>query len=122
MAKRLHVLAPESSTGTGDFQAFPGLPGVQMPESEFVNLRLQTASPSRGTAQVSESYAQGALCFLPEAPQAEWASEAIVNVRHVVAGIICALLVEGALQRSVVVGRDDQLMAPGATEARERGG
>jgi len=102
MAKRLLVLAPESFTRTGDFQAFAGLPGVQMPESEFVNLRLQAASPSRGTAQVSESYAQGALCFLPEAPQAEWASEAIVNVRHVVAGIICALLVEGAVAGVII--------------------
>jgi len=42
------------------------------------------------------------LCFLPEAPQAEWASEAIVNVRHVVAGIICALLVEGAVAGVII--------------------
>ncbi|HEY1804934.1 MAG TPA: hypothetical protein VGG45_10685 [Terracidiphilus sp.] len=34
-------------------------------------------------------------------PQAEWAAEAIVNVRHVVAGISCALLVEAAVALAI---------------------
>jgi hypothetical protein len=34
-------------------------------------------------------------------PQAEWAAEAIVNLRNVVAGVSCAFLIEGAVALSI---------------------
>jgi hypothetical protein len=53
----------------------------------------------------SPSYAapSAPACVLDAAagPQAEWAAEAIVNLRHVVAGISCALLIEGAVALSI---------------------
>lgn len=64
---------------------------------QFVNLKLASASPSLLAASLPVSrYAPSARLGAPGAPQAEWAAEAISNLRHVVAGISFALLIEGA--------------------------
>jgi hypothetical protein len=68
-----------------------------MPNPHFVNLKLATASPSLlGSSFRASRYAPSARLGAPDAPQAEWAADAIVSFRHVVAGIGCALLIEGA--------------------------
>jgi hypothetical protein len=69
-----------------------------MASPHFVNLKLATAAlylpvsslPTRRYA------AQATPVRIPDAPQAEWAAEAISNLRHVVAGISFALIIEGA--------------------------
>jgi hypothetical protein len=68
-----------------------------MPNPQFVNLKLAVASPSLLSSSLAlSSYAPSARLGTPEAPQPEWAAEAIVNLRHVVAGISCALIIEAA--------------------------
>jgi hypothetical protein len=63
---------------------------------QFVNLKLAAASPALLASSASlRSYASARL-GASSAPQAEWAAEAISNLRHVVAGIGFALLIEAA--------------------------
>jgi hypothetical protein len=70
-----------------------------MANGQFVNLRLAMASPSLA----ARSYgAQATSASLHNAPQAEWAAEAISNLRHVVAGISFALIIEGAVAVCIV--------------------
>jgi hypothetical protein len=75
-----------------------------MSNRQFVNLRLATASPSLSVSSLpAHSYGvQANSARLPEAPQAEWAAEAISNLRHVVAGIGFALIIEGAVAVCIV--------------------
>jgi hypothetical protein len=73
-------------------------PGEQMSNPQFVNLKLATVSPSLLASSLPvSSYAQSAQLGAPDSPQAEWAAEAISNLRHVVAGIGFALIIEGAV-------------------------
>jgi hypothetical protein len=68
-----------------------------MANPQFVNLKPAVASPSLLASSFPlKSYAQSAGLAAPIAPQAEWAAEAISNLRHVVAGISVALLIEAA--------------------------
>jgi hypothetical protein len=75
-----------------------------MSDRQFVNLRLATASPFPSVSSLpAHSYGVKATSVrLPEAPQAEWAAEAISNLRHVVAGISFALIIEGAVAVCIV--------------------
>jgi len=75
-----------------------------MSNRQFVNLRLATASPSLSVSSLpAHSYgAQIKPARIPDAPQAEWAAEAISNLRHVVAGIGFALIIEGAVAICIV--------------------
>jgi len=69
-----------------------------MSNPQFVNLRLAVASPFlRAASFPASSYAQSARLGVPDSPQAEWAAEAISNLRHVVAGISVAFTIEGAV-------------------------
>jgi len=69
-----------------------------MANPQFVNLKLAVASPSLiASSFPARSYASSETIGVPETTQAEWAAEAIVSVRHVVAGISCALLLEAAV-------------------------
>jgi hypothetical protein len=66
--------------------------------AQFVNLKLAAASPLHlGSSLPAGSFAQSARLGVPDAPQAEWAAEAISNLRHVVAGISVAFIIEGAV-------------------------
>jgi hypothetical protein len=74
-----------------------------MSNLQFVNLKLAAASPSPLSPGLplkdcAPSTADGDL----GAPQSEWAAEAISNVRHVVAGIGVALLIEGAAALAIL--------------------
>jgi hypothetical protein len=72
-----------------------------MSNRQFVNLRLATASPSPHLS--ARSYgAQPTSAALPGAPQAEWAAEAISNLRHVVAGISFAFIIEAAVALCII--------------------
>ncbi len=65
---------------------------------EFVNLKLATASPSllRSSFTVNR-YSPFARPGDVVTPRPEWAAaEAVSNLRHVVAGVVCALVIEGA--------------------------
>lgn len=75
-----------------------------MSNCQFVNLRLATASPSPSVSSLpAHSYEpQITPARIPDAPQAEWAAEAISNLRHVVAGIGFALIIEGAVAICIV--------------------
>ncbi|MEI9970370.1 MAG: hypothetical protein WDM87_17780 [Terracidiphilus sp.] len=75
-----------------------------MVNRQFVNLRLATASPSLSVSSLpAHSFgAQATSVRLPDVPQAEWAAEAISNLRHVVAGIGFALIIEGAAAVCIV--------------------
>ena len=69
-----------------------------MSSPQFVNLKLATASPSRlGSSLPANSDAQSVRIGVPDSPRAEWAAEAISNLRHVVAGISVAFIIEGAV-------------------------
>lgn len=69
-----------------------------MANLQFANLKLANASPSlRASALPVRSYAQSARLGATDLPQAEWAAEAISNLRHVVAGISFAFIIEGAV-------------------------
>jgi hypothetical protein len=70
----------------------------------FVNLKLATAAHSLPVSSLSARryVAQDTPARLPDAPQAEWAAEAISNLRHVVAGISFALIIEGAVAICIV--------------------
>ncbi len=82
-----------------------------MSNPQFANLTLATASPSLlaspfpMSSRPSASFATpSASVGVPDAaagPQAEWAAEAIVDLRRVVAGVSCALLIEGAVALSI---------------------
>jgi hypothetical protein len=68
-----------------------------MANPQFVNLKLAAAAPSLlGSSFPTRTYPQSVPLGPPGVPQAEWAAEAISNLRHVVAGISFALLIEGA--------------------------
>jgi hypothetical protein len=75
-----------------------------MSNRQFVNLKLATASPSLSVSSLpAHSYgAQATSASLPDAPKAEWAAEAISNLRHVVAGIGFALIIEAAVAICIV--------------------
>ncbi len=66
--------------------------------------RLAAASPALpATLLPLNGYAaESAKLSAPEAPRAEWAAEAIVNLRHVVAGITIALVIEGAIAFAII--------------------
>jgi hypothetical protein len=72
-----------------------------MAHAQLQSWKLATASPSlqRSSLPVSSyaaSYASKSAPANPRAPQAEWAAEAVVNLRHVVAGISFAFIIEAA--------------------------
>jgi hypothetical protein len=75
-----------------------------MSNRQFVNLRLATALPSPSVSSLpAHSFgAQATSVRIPDAPEAEWAAEAISNLRHVVAGIGFALIIEGAVAVCIV--------------------
>ena len=75
-----------------------------MSNRQFVNLRLATASsfPSVSSLPAHSYGAQSTATRLPSPPQAESAAEAISNLRHVVAGISFALIIEGAVAICIV--------------------
>jgi hypothetical protein len=78
---------------------------------QFVNLKLATALPSLFSTALPTSSLASASYAAPSAPagvpadaagpQAEWAAEAILNLRHVVAGTSCALIIEAAVALSI---------------------
>ena len=68
-----------------------------MANPEFVNLKLLAASPSLLASSFPVGrYARSAGPGHAVTPRPEWATEAVLNLRHVVAGVVCALLIEGA--------------------------
>jgi hypothetical protein len=75
-----------------------------MSNRQFVNLRLATTSlsPSVSSLPAHSFGVQATSPRIPDAPQAEWAAEAISNLRHVVAGIGFALIIEGAAAICIV--------------------
>jgi hypothetical protein len=75
-----------------------------MASPHFVNLKLATAALSLPVSSLPASrYSAPAVpARLPDTPQAEWAAEAISNLRHVVAGISVALIIEGAAAICIV--------------------
>ena len=75
-----------------------------MSNGQFVNLRLATASAStHASSMPGNRYGvKSPSVGLPDVPQAEWAAEAISNLRHVVAGISFALIIEGAVAICIV--------------------
>ncbi len=74
-----------------------------MANPQFVSLRLATVSPSLLASFLPvRSYAPSARVVTPDAPQEESAAEAISNLRHVVAGISFALLIEGAAAVAII--------------------
>lgn len=74
-----------------------------MVNPQFVSLKLAAVSPSLLASSLSqETCPAAARLGSPSAPQAEWAAEAISNVRHVVAGISVALLIEVAAALAIV--------------------
>ncbi|MGO9794501.1 MAG: hypothetical protein ACLPLZ_00210 [Terracidiphilus sp.] len=75
----------------------------QMANPQFVNLKLAAASPLLLVSSLpTGSYARSARLGAPDSPRAEWAAEAISNLRHVVAGIGFALIIEGAVALCIV--------------------
>lgn len=75
-----------------------------MATSQFDSWKLATSSPSLLTPALPVSSlplpsydAPSEPVAFPDAPQAEWAAEAIVNLRHVVAGVSFAFIIEGAV-------------------------
>ena len=90
----------------GEIRAHPPTlrhPRGYMANPQFVNLKLAAASPSLLSSSIPlSSYSQSARLGSPSAPQAEWAAEAISNLRHVVAGISVALLIEGAAAVAII--------------------
>ena len=73
-----------------------------MPNPEFVNLKLATASPFLLASSFPvSSYASSARPGVPVAPEPESAAEAISSLRHVAAGIGFAFLIEGAVALAV---------------------
>lgn len=74
-----------------------------MANPQFVNLKLAVAPPSLLASSLPlRSYAPSVRLGAPRTPQAEWAAEAISNLRHVVAGIGFALLIEGVAALAIV--------------------
>jgi hypothetical protein len=75
-----------------------------MANRQFINLRLATALPSLSVSSLpAHSFgAQATSARIPEAPQAESAAEAISDLRHVVAGVGFALIIEGAVAVCIV--------------------
>ena len=74
-----------------------------MSQSQFESWKLAAVSPS--PLPLSKYAAPSATTAVADAsnpPQAEWAAEAIVNVRHVVAGIGFALVIEAAAAIAIV--------------------
>ncbi len=82
-----------------------------MSKPQFESWKLATASPSLLSSSLPASSfplpgyaAPSALAGIPgatAAPKAEWAAEAIANSKHVVAGISCAFIIEGAVALSL---------------------
>lgn len=74
-----------------------------MANPEFVNLKLLTASPSLLASSFPVSrYAPSAGPGNAITPRPEWAIEAVLNLRHVVAGVACALLIEAAAAVAII--------------------
>jgi hypothetical protein len=75
-----------------------------MSNGQFVNLRLATASHSLSVSSLpAHSYgAQATSAIVPDAPQEESAAEAISNLRHVVAGVSVAFVIEAAVALCIV--------------------
>jgi hypothetical protein len=78
--------------------------GFQVATTQFENWKLATASPSLLTPALPVSSlslpsyaAPSEPVAVPGEPKAEWAAEAIVNLRHVVAGVSFAFIIEGAV-------------------------
>lgn len=73
-----------------------------MVNPHFVNLKLAAASPSLLASSFAVSKYTPARPGAPITPQPEWAAEAVSNLRHVVAGIGFALLIEGAAALAII--------------------
>jgi len=74
-----------------------------MANPQFVNLKLASASHSLLASSLPvSSYVRSSRIVVPGTPQAEWAAEAISNLRHVVAGIGFAILIEGVAALAIV--------------------
>jgi len=74
-----------------------------MANAQSLNLKLAVVSPSLLASSLPlRNYAPSARPGAPSTPQAEWAAEAISNLRHVVAGIGFGLLIEGAAALAIV--------------------
>jgi hypothetical protein len=78
--------------------------GFQVATTQFENWKLATVSPSLLTPALPVSSlslpsydAPSEPVAVPGEPKAEWAAEAIVNLRHVVAGVSFAFAIEGAV-------------------------
>ena len=78
--------------------------GYQVATAPLIDWKLPTASPSALTPALPTSSvslpshdAPSEPVAVPDEPKAEWAAEAIVNLRHVVVGIVFALIIEGAV-------------------------
>ncbi len=68
-----------------------------MVDPQFVSLKHATASPAMlSTSPHLDSSELSLRVGATGTPQAEWAAEAISNLRHVIAGVGVALLIEGA--------------------------
>jgi len=72
-------------------------------DPQFVNLQLAVVAPSLLASSVSVgSQDPSAHPVEPDATQPEWAAEAISNLRHVVAGISFAFLIEAAAAVAII--------------------
>ncbi len=75
-----------------------------MATTQFDSWKLATASHSLlmpalpvSSLPLPSYVAPSAAVAVPGEPKAEWAAEAIVNLRHVVTGVSFALILEGAV-------------------------
>jgi hypothetical protein len=85
-------------TGFSGISSVCTMEGVKMANQQFVNLKLATAAHSLPASSLQAgSYAPSARLGAPDTPEPEWAAEAISNLRHVVAGISFALIIEAAV-------------------------
>lgn len=75
-----------------------------MATAPLVDWKLPTAPPAVPLCSIPASghVAQSVTAVVPNAPQAEWAAEAIVNLRNVVAGVTWALVIEGVVALCIV--------------------
>src|ERR1700733_9879038 len=74
----------------------------KMAQAQLQSWKLAAASPSLHRSSLpARSYAasyaaRSTPAAKTQSPQAEWAAEAVVNLRHVVAGISFAFIIEAA--------------------------
>jgi hypothetical protein len=110
MAEQLLHCGTEILLSSRSDDWFPGAPpmhaagGYQVATAPLVDWKLPTASPSVPTTALPMSSrslpsydAPSEPVAVPDEPKDEWAAEAIVNLRHVVVGIVFALVIEGAV-------------------------